>query len=111
MSAPPVEPPTELSPRESAEAVRRALPHEGLFAGHEWRVSPDPFPLSPVIVSELESLGRVLLQFYRAVNLLYRKSLEGKQPDWVARWSPRVLAQPTLSRAWRTRSAPKARCC
>lgn len=31
-------------------------------------------------------MGRVLLQFYRAVNLLYRKSVEGKQPDWVARW-------------------------
>ena len=34
----------------------------------------------------MESLGRVLLQFYRAVNLLYRKSVEGKQPEWVARW-------------------------
>src|SRR6185312_17482286 len=22
----------------------------------------------------------------RAVNLLYRKSVEGKQPEWVARW-------------------------
>src|SRR5215471_3942462 len=86
MSATPVEPPTELSPRECAEAVRRALPHEGLFAGHEWRISPAPFPLSPALVQELESLGRVLLQFYRAVNLLYRKSLEGKQPEWVARW-------------------------
>ena len=31
-------------------------------------------------------MGRVLLQFYRAVNLLYRKSAEGKQPEWVARW-------------------------
>ena len=30
-------------------------------------------------------LGRVLLQFYRAVNLLYRKSVAGKQPAWVAR--------------------------
>jgi hypothetical protein len=28
----------------------------------------------------------VLLQFYRAVNLLYRKSAEGKQPEWIARW-------------------------
>ena len=28
----------------------------------------------------------MLLQFYRAVNLLYRKSVEGKQPEWVARW-------------------------
>jgi hypothetical protein len=28
----------------------------------------------------------VLLQFYRAVNLLYRRSAEGKQPAWVAQW-------------------------
>ena len=48
-----------------------------------------PLPLSSSTKSsakELDSLGRVLLQFYRAVNLLYRKSVEGKQPDWVARW-------------------------
>jgi len=62
------------------------MPSEGLFAGHEWRVSPAPFRLSASLGRELESLGRVLLQFYRAVNLLYRKSLEGKQPQWVARW-------------------------
>ena len=47
---------------------------------------PGPFPLSPALAKEIESLGRVLLQFYRAVNLLYRKSVEGKQPAWVARW-------------------------
>jgi len=29
-------------------------------------------------------MGRVLLQFYRAVNLLYRRSVEGKAPEWVA---------------------------
>lgn len=61
------------------------MPAEGLFAGHEWRVSPAPFPLDASLAKELDSLGRVLLQFYRAVNLLYRKSVEGKQPDWVAR--------------------------
>jgi hypothetical protein len=38
------------------------------------------------VVKELETLGRVLLQFYRAVNLLHRKSSEGKMPEWVARW-------------------------
>lgn len=69
-----------------AHFVRQRLPGQGLFAGHAWRVSPAPFPLSPALVHELESLGRVLLQFYRAVNLLYRKSIEGKQPEWVARW-------------------------
>ena len=31
-------------------------------------------------------MGRLLLQFYRSVNLLYRKSAEGKLPEWVARW-------------------------
>jgi hypothetical protein len=69
-----------------ARFVRDQMPSEGLFAGHEWRVSPAPFALSPKIAQEIETLGRVLLQFYRAVNLLYRKSLEGKQPEWVAQW-------------------------
>ena len=62
------------------------MPTEGLFAGHDWRVSPAPFALSPNVARELESLGRVLLQFYRAVNLLYRKSAEGALPEWVSRW-------------------------
>jgi hypothetical protein len=47
---------------------------------------PTPFPLGDQLAKEIDSLGRVLLQFYRAVNLLYRKSVEGKQPEWVARW-------------------------
>ncbi len=45
-----------------------------------------PLSSRPALAKEIESLGRVLLQFYRAVNLLYRKSVEGKQPEWVARW-------------------------
>src|SRR5216683_4700620 len=69
-----------------ARFVRDHLPAEGLFAGHDWRVSPVPLRLPSALAKELDSLGRVLLQFYRAVNLLYRKSTEGKQPEWVARW-------------------------
>jgi hypothetical protein len=74
------------SAAEAAQFVRKQMPAEGLFAGMEWRVSPAPFKLDPKLGKELDSLGRVLLQFYRAVNLLYRKSVEGKQPEWVARW-------------------------
>src|SRR5512137_1848879 len=74
------------APDERARFIRDRLPAEGLFAAHDWRTSPDPFPLGPVVAKEVESLGRVLLQFYRVVNLLYRKSVEGKQPEWVARW-------------------------
>src|ERR1051326_2289937 len=69
-----------------ARFVRQEMPAQGLFAGHEWRVSPAPFRLEPKTAKEIESLGRIFLQFYRAVNLLYRKSVEGKQPEWVARW-------------------------
>src|SRR6478609_344448 len=69
-----------------ARAIRDVLPPGGLFAGQEWRISPTPFPLGDQLAKEIDSLGRVLLQFYRAVNLLYRKSAEGKMPEWVARW-------------------------
>ncbi len=71
---------------EHARAVRDALPAGGLFDGHEWRISPTPFKLGPELAKQIESLGRVLLQFNKAVNRLYRLSLEGKQPAWVAGW-------------------------
>jgi hypothetical protein len=73
-------------PADKARFIRDQIPAGGLFAGLDWRISPAPFPLGESLAQEMESLGRVLLQFYRAVNLLYRKSAEGKQPEWVARW-------------------------
>lgn len=67
-----------------ARRIREALPAGGLFADQQWRVATEPFPLPAPVVRELESLGRVLHQFYRAANLLYRRSVEGKAPAWVA---------------------------
>src|SRR5436190_1047182 len=84
---PPVENVTNpVSEADLALQVRKAMPSDGLFAGHDWRVSPAPLKLGPGLTKELETLGRVLLQFYRSVNLLYRKSIEGKVPGWVAQW-------------------------
>jgi hypothetical protein len=60
------------------------MPPDGLFSGHEWRISPQPFVLGAELAAEFEGLGRVLLQFYRAVNLLYRRSVEGRGWSWVA---------------------------
>jgi hypothetical protein len=76
----------EERPGDRAHFIRRRMPEEGLFAGQQWRVSPSPFRLGLELAHELQSLGRVLLQFNRAVNLLYRQSLAGKQPPWAARW-------------------------
>ncbi|HXG48616.1 MAG TPA: hypothetical protein VNO52_13395, partial [Methylomirabilota bacterium] len=81
-----------------ARAVRERLPERGLFAGQAWRISPDPFPLGSELARELQSLGRVLLQFYRAVNLLYRQSAAGQQPAWVAELLDR--GKPASLLAW-----------
>jgi len=78
-----------MNPANIARFVHSALPAGGLFANQAWRISPAPFALDEKVANELESLGRVLLQFYRAVNLLYRRSIEGKQPEWVAQWLDR----------------------
>jgi len=75
---------TSLNAAERAEFVRQRIPDQGLFAGYDWRVSLEPFRISPELLDELKFLGRVCLQFYRTVNLLYRQSSSGKQPGWIA---------------------------
>ena len=86
-----------FSPAARAKFIREQIPANGLFAGLNWRISPEPFPLGENLAKEIESLGRVLFQFYRAVNLLYRRSVEGKQPEWISRWldlgKPRELIE------------------
>jgi hypothetical protein len=75
-----------LSAVEKARFVQERFPAGGLFAGQQWRISPEPFPLPVKLVADFEWLGRVLVKFYQAVNLLYRQSAAGKEPRWVAEW-------------------------
>ncbi len=93
------------TPEEKARFIRARLPKDGLFTGQDWRVSPSPFPLGRELAAELEGLGRLLLQFNRSVNLLYRQSLAGKQPAWVAGWldqgKPRELLEMQRSAAFK----------
>src|SRR3982750_1368691 len=69
-----------------AEHICAQLPANGLFAGQQWRIATKPFAIDAKLAKEIDSLGRVLLQFNRAVNLLYRQSYSGKQPEWIAQW-------------------------
>ena len=73
-------------PAERARYVRDQLPAGGLFAGLTWRIAPTAFPLPAELVQQFETLGPQLLAFYRACNTLYRHSLAGKQPKWVAQY-------------------------
>jgi hypothetical protein len=83
-------------PGDRARFVHAHLPEAGLFSGQNWRISPDPFPLGPELAEELQGLGRLLLQFNRSINLLYRQSLAGKQPRWVAEWLDRGKPESVL---------------
>ena len=75
-----------MTPYERARSVRDQLPAGGLFAGLTWRIAPAAFPLAAELVQQFELLGPQLLSFYRACNTLYRHSLAGKQPRWVAQY-------------------------
>src|SRR5207302_537319 len=68
------------------DAIRDALPSEGLFAFKDWLISPDAFPISEKFASELEQLGHRLFVFQRACNQLYQLSVRGKQPAWIAEY-------------------------
>ena len=72
------------SPGPSLDELKLQVPEGELFAGKEWRWSPIPYRLSDLRVKELESMGHRLLQFSQACELLYRQSIEGAQPRWIA---------------------------
>ena len=74
----------QTDPAQIARHVQQSLPADGLFAGHQWRVATRPFPLDKKTVKQLEKLGRMLLKFYQATNMIYRWSAEGRLPAWPA---------------------------
>ena len=84
---------TQLSPEQTAQHVRQSLPADGLFAGHQWRIATRPFLLDKKTVKQLEQLGRVLLKFYQAANMLYHWSAEGRLPAWPSAWLDRGKPQ------------------
>jgi hypothetical protein len=96
---------TSTSAAERARQIRDRLPPHGLFAGQTWRIAPEAFPLPRELVNKFEALGPQLAAFYRACNVLYRHSAQGKQPRWIADYldagKPRELIE--LSRLNRLR--------
>ena len=72
------------SAADRARFVRDQLPPDGLFARQTWRIAPEAFPLPPGLITQFEALGPQLVAFYGACNVLYRHSVQGKQPHWIA---------------------------
>jgi len=71
----------------------------------DWRIAPAPFRLDKKIFAELEKLGRVLLQFNKAINQLYRRSAAGKLPSWPAEYLERGKPEQIVS--WQRSAAFK----
>ncbi len=55
-----------------------ALEQQPLFEDKTWRLSPEPWHLTPQQVDELEEIGRACHEFYLGLETLYRRSAEGK---------------------------------
>jgi hypothetical protein len=79
-----------LSARDRARFLNERMP-AGLFGGVgvaenrvAWRLSPEPFPLSPATLASIEALGPDLLAFYRALTALYQRSARDTAPAWIA---------------------------
>lgn len=87
--------------------VRAAMPPQGMFEQKEWRVSPQALELSAAQVEQLETMGSRLLVFQKACNLLYRQSVSGKAPAWVAEWLD--LGKPPELVAWARDASQKNR--
>ncbi len=81
-----------MTARDQALFLNDAMP-AGLFGGVgvdiervAWRLSPEPFPLSPQTYAAIERLGPDLLAFYRTLATLYQRSVRGTAPAFIAEY-------------------------
>ena len=96
----------ETDPKELCLRINALSPAGGLFEGDRtnlhpdsrlpWRISPEPFWITPEQLRTLEELGQVLLQFYQTSNLLYQQSVRGTQPAWVRHYLDRGKPEPIV---------------
>lgn len=100
---------TIAEPRDQARFLNEHMP-PGLFGGVgvgesrvAWRLSPEPFRLSPATHAAIEGLGPDLLRFYRALNGLYARSARGTAPAFIAEYLDRGKPENVLKAARQNR--------
>ncbi|KAF0096389.1 MAG: hypothetical protein E1N59_356 [Puniceicoccaceae bacterium 5H] len=91
----------------SYQEIKDATAAQPLFEDKTWRLSPEAWPLSPKQVQQLEAIGQACLEFYKAVELLYQRSADGKnilrnrelKTPWVAEYLDRGKPQELIEHA------------
>jgi hypothetical protein len=81
-----------MTARDQALFLNEKMP-AGLFGGVgvdrsrvAWRLSPEPFWISPQTLDAIERLGPDLLKFYRGLGSLYQRSARGTAPSFIAEY-------------------------
>lgn len=72
------------------ETLKQAFSSQELFADKTWQTSPHAFPLTSEQVAELKKIGEACHAFYKAQELLYSRSAQGKKilrnSEFLAPW-------------------------
>jgi hypothetical protein len=84
MNQPQISQPASEQEQQVFQTLQHSMPEQGLFDQKVWRQSPQPLLISRELQEKLEKLGHRLHLFNKACDLLYRQSVEGKQPAWIA---------------------------
>ena len=67
----------------------------GFRQSRGWLFSPEPLRLAKADVAQLERLGHPLRMFQQGCDRIYRRSVKGSLPGWIAqlldaRWAGRL---------------------
>ena len=77
------------------DELRQRLLDQPLFEGKIWKLSPEPWPISPAQLKELKRIGAACLSYHRALERLYVRSFTDKKilrnRDVHARWVAEYL--------------------
>jgi hypothetical protein len=91
----------------SYSEILTALERQPLFEDKTWKLSPEPFPLTLDEVALIEEIGVACLDFHRALELLYLRSVEDKnllrnkslKAPWVAGYLDRGKPEKLIKHA------------
>ncbi len=95
-----------MSPSMEYATVSGALERRELFENKTWRLSPRAHPVSPAELEEIERIGNACLEFHKALENLYLKSVHGRnilrngdlRTPWVAEYLERGKPTPVVAR-------------
>lgn len=75
--------------------LKAAFREQPLFEDKTWRLSPRAWPLTADQVEELEAIGTACMEFYEALETLYRRSASGRNllrnHELLAPWAAEYL--------------------